>query len=44
MKSKFKNSKKSIGAVEIHADDVTSGYPILPKISEGVRKKNSKSG
>ena len=38
MKFKSKNSKKSIGAFEKHADDVTSGNPILPKISEVVRK------
>ena len=35
-KSKFKNSKKSIGAFEKHADDVTSGSLIFPKISEVV--------
>ena len=38
VKSKFKNSKKSIGAFEKHADDVTSSDPILLKISEVVRK------
>ena len=44
-KSKFKNYKKSIGAFEKHADDVTSGSPILPKSSEVVpNKKYSKSG
>ena len=37
-KSKFKKGKKSIGAFEKHADDVTSGCLILPKISEIVRK------
>ena len=41
MKSKFKNSKKSIGAFETHADDDTSGDPILPKISEVVREENN---
>ena len=45
MKSEFKNGQKSIGAFEKHADDVSSGAPILPKISEVVRrwKKNVKS-
>ena len=38
MKSEFKMSEKSIGAFEKHADDATSGGPILPKISEVVRK------
>ena len=37
-KCKFKNGKKIIGAFEKHADEVTSGGPILPKISEVVRK------
>ena len=37
-KSKFKNAKNSIGAFEKHADDVTSSCPILPKMSEVVRK------
>ena len=38
VKSKFKISKKFIGAFEKHADDVTSGDTIFPKISEVVRK------
>ena len=37
-KFKLKNDKKSIGPFEKHADDVTSGGPILPKISEVVHK------
>ena len=37
-KSKFKNGQKSICAFEKHADDVTSVCPILPQISEVVRK------
>ena len=39
MKSKLKKqNKKSIGAFEKHASNVTSGGPILPKILEVVRK------
>ena len=36
-KSKFKYSRKYIGAFEEHADDVTFGGPILPKIGEFVQ-------
>ena len=38
VKSNFKNSKTIIGAFEKHANDVTPGGPILPKISEVVRQ------
>ena len=37
-KSKFKNDKKSKGAFEKHADNATSGGPILPKMSAVGRK------
>ena len=34
----MKNDKKCKGAFEKHANDITSGGPILPKISEVVGK------
>ena len=37
-KSKLKNGRKCKGAFKKHDDDVTSSGPILPNISEIVRK------
>ena len=43
IKSKFENSKKFLVAFEKHADDVTFGGVILPKLSKVVRKKKKKT-